>query len=332
MTFGPCALRARVRTLKFMDGPRVSIVVPLFEKAAYVERAIASILAQRSRSFEVIVVDDGSTDGGADLIAGGQRVRVVRQENAGPGAARNRGIAEARGEYIAFLDADDVWEPDYLEFAVAALDAHPDVAAVTSGWRLDPGGIDARSAWTRRGVRDGIVRIDARTPAPRAVALLAYMHPCATTVRATAIRALGGFYDRDRCRYGEDSFLFLQLLLRERIFISLEPRVRIDTGASALSTRRRPREIEPLYAGAAQLEAACPRALLPLLRDVLAIRAGKTACVMTYWGRNADARRLVREFTQPEHLRYHWVALARLAATPLGPWASAIARYARSAQ
>src|SRR5262249_7159571 len=87
---------------------RVSIITPLYNKAPYIRRTLDSVAAQTFRDFELIVVDDGSTDGGERLVADyvDERVRLIRQPNAGPGAARNRGIAEARGELLAFLDAD----------------------------------------------------------------------------------------------------------------------------------------------------------------------------------------------------------------------------------
>ena len=96
---------------------RVSVIIPLYNKEPYVRRALSSIRAQTFEDFEVIVVDDGSTDEGARAVESfdDARVRLVHQQNAGPGAARNRGIAEARGELLAFLDADDEWTPTYLE-------------------------------------------------------------------------------------------------------------------------------------------------------------------------------------------------------------------------
>ena len=92
----------------------VSVVIPAYNAAATIARTVDSILAQDPPIDEVVVVDDGSTDGAAEAVPQDARVRVVTQSNAGEAAARNRGIAEARGELILFLDADDVWLPGHV--------------------------------------------------------------------------------------------------------------------------------------------------------------------------------------------------------------------------
>jgi glycosyltransferase involved in cell wall biosynthesis len=93
---------------------KVSAVIPTFNRIGYIQRAIDSLLAQTVPVDEVIVVDDGSTDGTAEVVEAryGSRVRVVRQPNTGVSGARRRGIQEARGEWIAFLDSDDEWTPE----------------------------------------------------------------------------------------------------------------------------------------------------------------------------------------------------------------------------
>lgn len=101
---------------------KISVIVPLYNTRPYIAEAVDSILAQTRPADEIIVVDDGSTDGGADLLARyGSRVRTIRQSNAGPASALNRGIAEADGDTIAFLDADDLWAREKLELQAAVL-------------------------------------------------------------------------------------------------------------------------------------------------------------------------------------------------------------------
>src|SRR5213593_1591686 len=110
----------------------VSVVIPGYNGAArYLEQAIQSVLAQTVRDFELIVVDDASTDHTGPLVLGIRQARYIRRaENGGQAAARNDGASLARGEFLAFLDQDDVWEPTFLEESVAAATSQPDTALV----------------------------------------------------------------------------------------------------------------------------------------------------------------------------------------------------------
>ncbi len=95
----------------------ISVVIPLYNKAGQIGETLRSVLNQSFGHFEVVIVDDGSTDGSAAMAEGVEdpRIRLIRQSNQGVAAARNRGIEESRCELIAFLDADDLWQPDYLQ-------------------------------------------------------------------------------------------------------------------------------------------------------------------------------------------------------------------------
>jgi glycosyltransferase involved in cell wall biosynthesis len=111
--------------------PRVSVVIPVHNGEAYLAEAIDSVLAQSYRAFEIVIVDDGSTDTSARVIERfGASVRAFHQQNSGTGAARNRGVRAARGELLAFLDQDDLWDSAKLESQVGVLDAQPAVEAV----------------------------------------------------------------------------------------------------------------------------------------------------------------------------------------------------------
>jgi len=113
-----------------MGTPLISCVVPVYNGELYLREAVDSIRSQTYREFEIIVVDDGSTDGTAAIIAEyGSIVRPIRQPRGGPPSARNRGLAAARGEFVAFLDADDVWHPEKLEQQMARLRLQPELDA-----------------------------------------------------------------------------------------------------------------------------------------------------------------------------------------------------------
>lgn len=111
-------------------GELVSVILPVFNGEQFLAQALSSVLEQEHRPLEIVVVDDGSEDGSAELARRFPETRVVSQKNAGPAAARNRGIREARGELIAFIDADDVWVPGRLAWQLETLKARPDVEMV----------------------------------------------------------------------------------------------------------------------------------------------------------------------------------------------------------
>ncbi|MBO4648710.1 MAG: glycosyltransferase [Lentisphaeria bacterium] len=112
----------------------ISVVIPAYNTALLIERTIRSVLAQSCQDFEILIVDDCSTDNTLDVVKSikDERIRIFEQpENRGPAAARNRGLAEAKGEYCAFLDGDDYWESDFLKETSGFLDSHPDAVAVS---------------------------------------------------------------------------------------------------------------------------------------------------------------------------------------------------------
>ena len=127
--------------------PQLSVVVPAYNRAWCLAEALDSVLAQDVAGVELIVVDDGSTDGTAQMLAGyGEAIRVLRQENRGVSAARNAGIAAAQAELLAFLDSDDVWLPGKLRAQVDFFAARPEALIcqteelwVKNGRRVNPG-------------------------------------------------------------------------------------------------------------------------------------------------------------------------------------------------
>jgi hypothetical protein len=278
-----------------------SVIIPLYNKAPYIQRALNSVLAQTFRDFELIVVDDGSTDGGADIIARcpDPRFRLIRQENAGPGSARNRGLEEAQGEFVAFLDADDEWLSGFLSQSTAYLRLHPEVATISMGHcntTVKPGVLEA--IWDSNGIKNGHYRVGPEGRSAQFVVwLCAYMKPWSTVCRTSTVTRYGGFLDKWKCLFGEDEYLWLQVLLNETVAVSREPLVLFHTEASALSnSRSEPHPVEPFLRDPSELYERCPPAHHELLAEVLAIRAVSTATSYALHGQGREARRLLARF------------------------------------
>ena len=122
--------------------PLFSVVIPLYNKADTIERTLRSVAMQTFRDFEVVIVDDGSTDNSVDIVErfeGVDHLRVMRQKNAGVSAARNRGVRESDGKYIAFIDADDEWSPNFLTEICGAIKIYPTAKVLGSGYERKSG-------------------------------------------------------------------------------------------------------------------------------------------------------------------------------------------------
>jgi glycosyltransferase involved in cell wall biosynthesis len=192
------------------------VIIPAYNAASTIERTLASLRDQSFGDFEALVVDDGSTDATAEAVtratAGDGRFRLIRQANAGVAVARNRGLAEARGPYLANLDADDLWRPPFLDRCVRALEAAGETAVLAF----------ARSAWI--GPDDAALPVsDRRLPAIVGYRELLLRNPIgngsAAVMRTETVRAIGGWSAdlvRDRGP-AEDWLLQMQLSWRGQV-------------------------------------------------------------------------------------------------------------------
>ena len=194
---------------------RVSVVIPTYQRAALLPRALESVRRQTRVADEVIVVDDGSTDGTGELLRDRfPEVRYLRQENAGVSAARNLGIRAARGRWIALLDSDDAWRPAKLERQLAALTAapenrvcHTDELWIRDGRRVNPG---------RRHVKRGGRIFRHCLP-------LCAISPSAAMIRRDLFDEIGLFDEEmPAC---EDYDLWLRITAREPVLLVDEPLV-----------------------------------------------------------------------------------------------------------
>lgn len=212
--------------------PAVSVVIPAFDAAWCIRRAVDSVLAQTFTGFELIVVDDGSTDGTAEILRGyGDALRVVSQANGGMSRARNAGIRLARGRYVAFLDADDRWLPAKLERQVALLDARPELAFCAATATLeDPGG-KVLGAWACQG--DGTASVAEVFAAHALVAGGA----SSVLARRDLVQTLGGF---DETLFGaEDTDLWIRLAARGGFACIAEALVVVLKRPGSVSRNRR---------------------------------------------------------------------------------------------
>ena len=181
-----------------------SVVVPVFNKVQTLQRTIGHALAQKFADFELIVIDDGSTDDSINSLASiaDPRLRILVQDNRGPGAARNRGIAEAKHEWIAFLDGDDIWHPDHLAELDRIRERYPVAALI--GTSFVDSDFHGRFAWP--GAEQG--RIETISYLEEIATSGKVFFTSSTAARRKVLRSLGGFGAFPR---GEDSDLWVRI-------------------------------------------------------------------------------------------------------------------------
>ena len=194
---------------------RVSVIIPTYNRAWCLAEAIDAVLAQTYSDFELIVVDDGSTDDTVAILATyADKIRLFRQANQGVSAARNLGIRKARGELLAFLDSDDLWQPEKLARQVSFFDRHPEAMICQT-----------EEIWIRRGVR---VNPKNRHRKPSGWIFepslaLCLVSPSAVMMRKELMEEMGGFDESlPAC---EDYDLWLRVSLRYPIHLIDDPLV-----------------------------------------------------------------------------------------------------------
>lgn len=174
----------------------VSVVIPTYNYGRFIAEAIGSVLEQTHQPIEIVVVDDGSTDDTANVVVSfGDKVKYVRQENAGVCSARNRGVAESSGEFVAFLDADDIMEPTSLEKQLEKFDAE-EVGLVHCGLRLFDSETNRTIKLQLEGGEDRVADDLLLWEGPGIAG------PGAVVVRRESFNAVGGF--DTRMKVGED--------------------------------------------------------------------------------------------------------------------------------
>jgi glycosyltransferase involved in cell wall biosynthesis len=281
----------------------VSVIIPLYNKQRTVERAIRSIQSQTFQDLELIVVDDGSTDGSVDrLLATGidrdPRFRLIRQANRGPGAARNEAARSARGRHLAFLDADDEWMPQYLQRAMSSLRSEPECRMFVAAY--DTGAFQAlqRNLLRQCIETSGPWALPARLGPSQTKDVVDACQISCVVIEASLFRQLGGFYEKDCCTFGEDIYLLIQVVFNSRIYFDLDPLVRFHVEDSELGVKRvGVRPVRPHLLDPQALLDSCPSHHLEQLRTLFAyyrmLETEKFAREGD-WGRISSLRRQYR--------------------------------------
>ena len=186
--------------------PKVSVIIPTYNWSDVVVESISSVLAQTERDLELILVDDGSTDDTAAVVKSidDKRIKYFHKTNGGPAAARNHGLAKADGEYVAFLDHDDLWPDNFLQVMLKALEAHPNMGVAYSPITMRcEDGHEIKSYKLKQG-RSGWLSKD--------LFRSGFVWTSASVIRRSALEGFG--YDEELRQSYEDGDFFLRLSLR----------------------------------------------------------------------------------------------------------------------
>jgi len=227
--------------------PLISVVVPTYNRFEPTSTAIESVLSQTYANREIVVVDDGSCDGSGEEVRrfveeqarAGENIRYVRQENRGPSAARNTGIAQARGEYIAFLDSDDVWAAEKLDHQIRALDQFRGKASacITDARQVDDAGSEVSSFQRFEHHYQGETGIASNAEERLAGTFCGFW---VSTLLATAevVRRIGGF--DTEIGFAEDQDFFFRLSRSTPLVYVNQQLIRTDRSATPRGSGCRP--------------------------------------------------------------------------------------------
>ncbi len=211
----------------------IAVLIPCYNRSGQLPAAVRSVLEQTAPPDEIVIVDDGSTDGSAAVAESfDDPVRVIRQANRGAAAAQNRGLTECRGEWVAFLDSDDVWAPDKLERQLAAAAAVPDADLVfcdtrtLAGSAEAPGATRMPSRFALGGVRDAGAPVGDGLFAFDRSHFIGMLDRCRVITSAVLVRrGLPGLHFPEHVWGSEDWAVWLNLILAHRFVAVDEPLV-----------------------------------------------------------------------------------------------------------
>jgi glycosyltransferase involved in cell wall biosynthesis len=201
--------------------PKISVIIPTYNRANYLPQAINSVLNQSAKDVDIMVIDDGSTDNTKDIIRPYLKsIKYIRQDNAGAASARNTGIENAKGEWIAFLDSDDFWEFSHLEKLIEKQQRNPKAALIYSGKRwVDHRGSPIKNPPIQNDFPEGWIFRD--------LYMHNYISSCSCVfVKRSVLLSLGGFSSIPVFRISEDYDLWLRIAAYS--FISAVPKFSVN--------------------------------------------------------------------------------------------------------
>lgn len=260
-----------------MIRPEISIIIPLYNKKDFIGRAIDSVLRQTFKNYEILIINDGSTDRSPEIVQTytDPRIRLINQENKGPGAARNRGIQEAHSPYIAFLDADDEWMEDFLDISYNSLTSHCNAALTTTLFCVNKPGTPWKG-YSLINFQDGYFELNSCFPPEKLQYIIGAMHAGGSVLcKKEILKKHGGFYENG-CKFAEDQFLWLQIILNYKIFLIRKELMiyHLENSELAISGfRSRNREVKPVIGHPEKLRNSCPVDKKPLLENFLGYTA-----------------------------------------------------------
>tara|TARA_B100000780_G_scaffold254099_1_gene202021 strand:+ start:13416 stop:14393 length:978 start_codon:yes stop_codon:yes gene_type:complete len=222
----------------------ISVIIPVYNKAKYLRKCINSVLNQTLPANEIIIIDDGSTDDSYEVLnsfSSNEKIRILRQENAGPGNARNRGLEMASSEWVSFIDADDYWQDNFIEVALSKINliTNCNVFMCGANW-YDSDYVDVRLPilTNEKNAYEGEWYVPRNLSPLELLSCMNFFATGAVIAKKTMLIRYGGYFDRIFCNSGEDGFLWIQVMFNETIYRYLKPLVNINTNASDLGIKR----------------------------------------------------------------------------------------------
>jgi glycosyltransferase involved in cell wall biosynthesis len=251
----------------------ITVIIPLYNKERQIKRAVCSVQRQTFKEWRLIVVDDGSTDSGPRIVREieDSRIELIHQVNAGPGAARNAGIRLAKTPFVSFLDADDEWHPDFLETTFKAIQEN-DVAMVSTSTLELPQGYDYFDKLKKNGLSPGVFCFHGNENPDEVESIISVITAKNSLIGTEIARKYGGFYDKNRCIFGEDRTFLWRVAFSEKFMIIERALAYYYTEDSELGSHTTARPLQPYLQNPGTLLDYCPQSVHTLIREVLDIQ------------------------------------------------------------